>query len=148
MPSGENATELTPPECPSKVRISCPLAASHSLSVLSELPESRRVPSGENATEVTASECPSKVRISRPLAASHSLSVLSSLPDSTRVPSGENATEVTSRVRDIGHDFDLGPILRARLQHTREDHHDCRGRDQTIPAPMQEPHNRTSPKFS
>ena len=53
------------------------MPASHSLSVLSQLPESTRVPSGENATEVTDPEWPSKVRISWPVAASHSLSVLS-----------------------------------------------------------------------
>ncbi len=54
-----------------------PVAASHSFSVLSQLPDSTRVPSGENATELTASECPSKVRIRAPVAASHSFSVLS-----------------------------------------------------------------------
>ena len=49
-----------PPACPSKVRISSPLAASHSLSVLSSLPESRRVPSGEKATDSTRLVCPSQ----------------------------------------------------------------------------------------
>ena len=77
VPSGENATEVTQSECPSKVRTRAPVAASHSFSVLSELPDSTRVPSGENATEMTASECPSKVRTRAPVAASHSFSVLS-----------------------------------------------------------------------
>ena len=40
------------------------MAASHSFTVLSPLPDSTRAPSGENATEVTAPECPSKVRSS------------------------------------------------------------------------------------
>jgi hypothetical protein len=53
VPSGENATELTPVGCPLKVRNSCPLPTSHSLMVLSLLPESTRAPSGENATERT-----------------------------------------------------------------------------------------------
>ena len=55
---GRERDRGTPPECPSKVRISCPLAASHSLSVLSSLPESTRVPSGENATDLTPTGVP------------------------------------------------------------------------------------------
>ena len=83
------------------------MAASHSFSVLSQLPDSTRAPSAENATEVTTSECPSKVRMRAPVAASHSFSVLSELPDSTRAPSAENATELTppecpSKVRMSG----------------------------------------------
>src|SRR5436190_2128028 len=68
---------------------------SHSLSVLSRLPDSAMRPSGENLTETTMSECPMKVRSSLPVATSHSLSVLSWLPDSAMRPSGENATELT-----------------------------------------------------
>ena len=83
-------------ECPSKVRMSAPVAASHSFSVLSTLPDSTRAPSGENATEATQSECPSKVRMSSPVAASQSFNVLSPLPESTCFPSGENATEHTA----------------------------------------------------
>ena len=75
---------------PRKVRTSCPVAASHSLRVLSAPPESRCLPSGEDATDWTEPEYPLKVRISRPLAASQSLSALP--PDNRRVPSGENAT--------------------------------------------------------
>ena len=80
---------------PPKVRISCPLAASHSSSVLSELPESRRVPSGENATETQsvaalplegADQLPAcgVPQSERPVVAP---------PESRRVPSGENATD-------------------------------------------------------
>ena len=72
-PSGENATEVTGPACPSKVRSRLPLAASQSLTVWSSLPETMRTPSGENATDLTWSECPLKVRSSLPLAASQSL---------------------------------------------------------------------------
>src|SRR6476659_2211765 len=89
--------ELTTPECPSKVRSWAPLAASHSFSVLSTLPDSTCCPSGENAPDRTKLECPWKVCSRAPLAASHSLSVLSVLPDSTCRPSGENATEETAR---------------------------------------------------
>ena len=60
--------DATQSECPSKVRINWSVAASHSLTVLSALPDSTCVPSGEKATE-NKIECPSKVRISRPVAA-------------------------------------------------------------------------------
>ena len=88
-------------ECPVKVRIRRPVAASQSLSVASKLPsklppENTRRPSGEKATDFTPSECPVKVRIRRPVAASQSLSVPSKLPpENTRRPSGEKATDRT-----------------------------------------------------
>ena len=61
----------TPPsrpssECPSKVRSSAPVAASHSFSVSVPAAESRRVPSGENATEVTSSSAPRRCAAVRP----------------------------------------------------------------------------------
>ena len=40
---------------PLNVRTSSPVSMSHSLSVLSLLPESTRLPSGENATDKTES---------------------------------------------------------------------------------------------
>ncbi len=55
------------------------LATSHSLSVLSSLPESAVRPSGENATETTPYEGPVKVRSALPVPTSHSLSVPSQL---------------------------------------------------------------------
>src|SRR5262245_12992713 len=91
VPSGENATELTKLVCASKVRIGCPLEASHKLIVLA-LADSRRVPSGEIATDRIGERWLS-VWITCPLSASHSLKVRSSLPDNRRVPSGENATD-------------------------------------------------------
>ena len=99
LPSRENATELTQPLCPSKVRINWPVATSHSLIVLSLPPDSACAPSGENATELTPRACPSKVRSSSPVEASQSLTALSlpvkcSTPESKRVPSGENATDL------------------------------------------------------
>src|SRR5262245_27559819 len=69
-PPGANSTSSIAAVCPSNVRMSCPDAASHSLTVLSLLPESTSAPSGENATAFTASVCPSYVRIGRPVAAS------------------------------------------------------------------------------
>ncbi len=44
VPSGENATDVTGWECPVKACTSPPVAISHSLNVLSPLPESTRVP--------------------------------------------------------------------------------------------------------
>ena len=76
-----------------------PVAASHSRTVLSALPEARRVPSGLNATLDTASVWPvSGWPMGWPVAASHSRTVLSSLPEAMRVPSGLNATLVTASV--------------------------------------------------
>jgi len=51
-----------------KLRISLPLAISHSLTVLSQLPEAKALPSPLMATEVTKEEWPSKLRTSLPLA--------------------------------------------------------------------------------
>jgi hypothetical protein len=75
-----------------KVRTSLPVATSHSLSVLSMLPDSAVRPSGENATERTELSCPVKVRCA-PVATCDSFNVVSELPESTVRPSGENATE-------------------------------------------------------
>src|ERR1700733_293110 len=68
------------------------LGASHSLSVLSQLPLTIRFPSGLNATHITPPVCPLSVRVSWPVAASHTLTVWSSLPLTIRFPSGLNAT--------------------------------------------------------
>src|SRR6185295_5835430 len=87
------ATDLTELVCASKVRITCPLEASHKLIVLA-LADSRRVPSGEIATDQTGERWLS-VWITCPLAASHSFRVWSPPPDSKCVPSGENATDST-----------------------------------------------------
>src|SRR5437870_4704567 len=99
MPSGEKATELIPVEfpleCPSRLRRTFPVAASHSFSVSSKLPDSTRAPSGEKAAELTVLEWPSKVRRTFPVAGSHNSSDLSPPADSTRAPSGEKAAEVT-----------------------------------------------------
>ena len=77
MPSGLNATLLTGPSWLS-FPIWCPVAASHSRTVLSLLPEAIRVPSGLNATLDTASSWPrSGSPIGCPVAASHNRTVLS-----------------------------------------------------------------------
>ncbi len=54
VPSGLNATPVTPTEYPGSVRVPWPLAASHSLTVPSPgLVEAMRVLSGLNATSKT-----------------------------------------------------------------------------------------------
>ena len=58
MPSGLNATLLTAPVCPLRVRVSWPVAASQTFTVWSSLPEARRLPSGLNATLVTVAGVP------------------------------------------------------------------------------------------
>ena len=67
LPSGLNATLLTQPVCPLRVRISWPVAASHTFTVLSQLPVAMRLPSGLNATLLTRPVCPLRVRISWPV---------------------------------------------------------------------------------
>ena len=78
--------------CPSSVRSSLPLRASHSFTVLSPLPLASVRPCGSNATLLTLSWCPSSVRSSLPLRASQSFTVLSSLPLASVPPCGSNAT--------------------------------------------------------
>jgi len=52
FPFGEKATEFTEDKCPRNVEVLA-TDASHSLAVLSQLPESIVLPSGEKATEFT-----------------------------------------------------------------------------------------------
>jgi hypothetical protein len=49
------------------------LPASHTFTVLSELPETMRLLSDENDTLLTRSACPLRVTVSCPLAASHTV---------------------------------------------------------------------------
>ena len=53
------------------------VAASHTFTVLSLLPEAMRLPSAENATLLTLSVWPLRVRTSCPVATSHTFTVLS-----------------------------------------------------------------------
>ena len=87
---------LTHSECPSKVRSSAPVAASHSLSVLSAAARQHAGAVGRERHRGDLARVPLEGAQQLPVAASHSFSVLSSLPDSTRAPSGENATELTA----------------------------------------------------
>ena len=68
LPSGLNDTLVTPPVCPLKVWISVPLSASHTLTVLSQLPLTMRLPSGLNDTLVTSSVWPLRVFLLKCLA--------------------------------------------------------------------------------
>ena len=100
-PSGLKATELTPLiECPVRVAISRRVATSHSLMVLSALPEAKILPSRLNASELTSVylnvvECPSNVAILLPVAISHTWMVPSKLPlpEAKVLPSGLKAIE-------------------------------------------------------
>ena len=82
--------------CPLRVRVSCPVAASHSFTVPSPLAEASRLPSGLNATSQTPLVCPLKVSVSCPIRASHTLTVPSELAEAIRLPSGLNATLLTT----------------------------------------------------
>src|ERR1700731_4298597 len=74
-----------------------PLAASHTFTVASELPEASRLPSGLKHTLLTAFVCPLRVRTTWPVAASHTFTVLSQLPEASRLPSGLKHTLWTGR---------------------------------------------------
>src|SRR5207249_8412182 len=74
LPSGLKATHRTPKSRHARVCSSLPVAAFHTLTVLSS-PLARRVPSGLKATQVTSPVCPRKVARSWPVAASHTFSV-------------------------------------------------------------------------
>src|SRR5262245_40829570 len=108
LPSGENATLRTASVCPLRVRVSCPVCASHTFTSQGvycllfsshlPLPEAIRLPSAENATHKTWPVCPLRVRASCPVCASHTFTVLSSLAETMRLPSAENATLLTKSV--------------------------------------------------
>src|ERR1700683_572788 len=61
VPSGENATDLTQPSCPSSLKISAPVAVSQIRTLLSSEPEAIRLPSEEIATDSTPSMCPARI---------------------------------------------------------------------------------------
>ena len=69
--------------------------ASHSLRVLSSLPETMIRPSREKATDLTGWLWHLRLLTSSPLAASQSQRLLSQPPDTMKRPSGEKATEFT-----------------------------------------------------
>ena len=88
-----------------------PVSASHTLTVLSPLPETMRVPSGLNATLLTRSGVAVEGCADRwPVSASHTLTVLSSLPETMRLPSGLNATLVTASVWPVSGCADGWPV--------------------------------------
>ncbi len=74
VPSGLNATQMTPPLCPLSVWISWPVTESNTLTNLSSLAVAIREPSGLNATSKNLVG-PLIVRVSWPLAASQTRTV-------------------------------------------------------------------------
>src|SRR5204862_475955 len=71
LPSGDQHTLLTPLVCPLRVSASCPVAASHTTTVLSDEAEARRLPSGDQHTLLIWSVCPLSSIVWAPLVASH-----------------------------------------------------------------------------
>ena len=102
LPSGLNATLVTPSVCPLSVRVPGRSAASHTFTVLSSLAEASRLPSGLNATPDDPLVCPLRVRVSWPGRGVPHLHRIVVAGASSRVreprlrePSGLNATLVT-----------------------------------------------------
>ena len=71
---------------PSSVSTASPVAASHTLTVLSQLPDATRAPSGLKATALTAAASRSRGRPPAPDAGAQRLSGLSQLTDAARAP--------------------------------------------------------------
>src|SRR5271155_4890001 len=61
LPSGDNATVITPSEWPLSAQPSAPVVESQSLTVISYDPDASVLPSGENATAITLFEWPLSV---------------------------------------------------------------------------------------
>jgi hypothetical protein len=74
------------------MRVSCPVCASHSFTVLSTPPEAMCLSSGLKHTLVTPAVCPLRVRASCPVWASQTFTVWSPLPEARRLLSAEKAT--------------------------------------------------------
>ena len=96
LPSGLNATAVTPFWCGSGGPTDVPVAVSQKRAVESSLPVSAVLPSGLKQTAVTVPSCASGSPMGLPVAAFQSRAVKSSLPVSTILPSGLNATAPTA----------------------------------------------------
>src|SRR5262245_26723540 len=91
LPSGLQATLLTPISWPETDWSSLPLSASQSFVVLSALAEAMRLPSGLQATLLTANSWPENDWSNLPLSASQSFIVPSQLAEAMRLLSGLHA---------------------------------------------------------
>ena len=97
LPSGLNATLLTEPVCPLRVRVSWPgLGVPHlHRPVIAGGGDPLAVGAERHAR--TALVCPLRVRVSCPVSASHTFTVWSPLAEAIRLPSGLNATLCDNR---------------------------------------------------
>ena len=82
--------------CPLSVRVSCPVAASHTFTVPSRLAEASRLPSGLNATLVDTAGVPLEGEGFLPGRGVPHLHRPVPLAEASRLPSGLNATLLTS----------------------------------------------------
>src|SRR5262245_55116297 len=97
LPSDENATSVTRPSCPTKLRTSLPVVVSQSRAVLSSLAVSARVPSGEKTLALTNRVwTPPSLMRAAPLAVFQMRAALSQLPVRILTPPLENCTDETA----------------------------------------------------
>ena len=94
LPSGENATALTPPKWPSRVALQAPDFGSQSQTALPSDGETESWRSDKYATALTNFLPMRAVRLA-PVIGSQSRIVLSFDADARSLPSGENATALT-----------------------------------------------------
>ena len=97
---------------PSRVRSSAPLAAIHTRTVPSSLPEVSCVPSGDQATLSTQLVSPSRVRSSSPLSASHIRTVRSRLAEGGQLVNNAYGLELKGGSMRKAH----SPLAAARSQ--------------------------------
>lgn len=105
---GEKAMLLTQSLCPRRVRISLPVVASHSFTVVSQDADAIAWVDGLNATERTQLACPTSRCSVSPVGITHTRMVASSEPDAKSSESGLQARVLTgpvcpSRVRTVRH---------------------------------------------
>src|SRR3954464_10796559 len=80
LPSGLTHTLVTLSECPWSVSCFCPVRASHTRTVSSQLPDTMRLPSGPKHTLLIQLACPLRESCSCPVCASHTFTAWSSPP--------------------------------------------------------------------
>src|SRR5260221_9795179 len=92
VPSGLQATHVTPPGCPASRRSCVPSAASHTYTWPSSSPPTNRVPSGLQATRRTRVACARPTQRGERAVTSHTSTPCRKVPLARRSPSELHAT--------------------------------------------------------
>lgn len=98
LPSGEKHVENTYEYSICIVLIRRPTSTSHSLTVLSKLPEASQLPLGENFTTVTFWVCPLSLEMGTDFVEFHTITMQSLPPEAIHLPSGDMDIDNTESV--------------------------------------------------